>query len=88
MTQFPTPSRSRNSQTFRQVAAFWEYLTHPNIVPVPGIIIDSPQLITNRMLSGDPTLFIVSHPEADRMSLVSNLSVLLDETLTPLLDFG
>ena len=36
MTQLPVPSRSRISQTFRQVTAFWEHLTHPNIVPVSG----------------------------------------------------
>ena len=49
----------------------WKHLTHPNIVPLLGATVDPPQLISDRMTGGDLTEYIVSHPDTDRISLVS-----------------
>ena len=70
-------------QTFHQVAVVWKYLKHPNIVPLLGVTLDPPQLISDRMPGGDLTEYIMSHPDTDRISLVSDLSTSLYETLTP-----
>ena len=82
MGYFSAPGRSRILQTFRQVAVVWKHLTHPNIVPFLGVTIDPPQLIADWMPGGNLTEYIASHPDTDRISLVSDLSALLYETLT------
>ena len=71
---------SQIPQTVQQVTVAWKHLTHPNIVPLLGATIDPPQLISDRMPGGDLTEYIVSHPDADRASLVSDASALLYET--------
>ena len=70
-------------QTFHQVAVVWKHSRHPNIVPLLGVTLDPPQLISDRMPGGDLTEYITSHPDTDRISLVSDLSTSLYETLTP-----
>ena len=83
MTRFSAPTRSRIPQTFRQVTVVWKHLIHANIVPLLGVTIDPPQLISDWMPGGDLTEYITNHPDTDRISLVSDLSALLCETLTP-----
>ena len=83
MAHFSAPRHSRIPQTFRQVTVVWKHLTHPNIVPLLGVTIDPPQLISDRMPGGNLTEYIASYPDMDRMSLVSDLSASLYETLTP-----
>ena len=77
------PRRSRIPQTFYQVTVVWKHLAHPNIVPLLGATINPLQLISDRMPGGDLTEYISNHPETDRTSLVSGLSALLYERLTP-----
>ena len=83
MACFSAPRRSRTPQTFRQVTVVWKHLTHPNIVPLLGVTLYPPQLISDRMPGGDLTEYIASHPDADRPSLVSDLPASLYEILTP-----
>ena len=83
MTQFSAPGCSRIPQVFHQVTVVWKHLAHPNIVPLLGATIDPPQLISDRMPGGDLIEYITGQPDADRISLVSDLSTSLCETLTP-----
>ena len=76
MAHFSAPGRSRIPQTFRQVAVVWKHLIHATI--------DPPQLISDRMPGGNLTEYIASRcPDADRISLVSDLSASSYETLIP-----
>ena len=68
---------------FHQVTVVWKHLAHPNIVPLLGATIDPPQLISDRMPGGDLTEYISTHPDTDRTSLVSDVSALLYQRLTP-----
>ena len=83
VAHFSAPRRSRIPQTFRQVTVVWKHLTHPNIVPLLGVTIDPPQLISDRMPGGNLTEYIADHPDTDRIGLVSNFSASLYQTLTP-----
>ena len=83
MPQFSAPGNSRISQAFHQVTVVWKHLAHPNIVPLLGASIDPPQLISDRMVGGSLTKYITCHPDADRRSLVSDLSTLLCKVFTP-----
>ena len=47
MAHFSAPTRSRIPQTFRQVTVVWKHLIHANIVPLLGVTIDPPQLISD-----------------------------------------
>ncbi|KAF9646873.1 kinase-like protein [Thelephora ganbajun] len=64
----------RVKETFHQVAVTWKHLAHPNIVPLLGVIIDSFELISDRMPGGDLTEYITNHPDADRISLLTNVA--------------
>ena len=83
MAQVSAFGRSRTPQAFHQVTVAWKYLTHPNIVPLLGVTVDPPQLISDRMPGGDLIEYITGHPDADRRSLVSDFSTLLCKTLLP-----
>ena len=83
VTRFSAPRRSQIPQTFHQVAVVWKHSTHPNIVPLLGVTLDPPQLISDQMPGGDLTEYIASHPNTDRISLVSDFSASLYEMLTP-----
>ena len=82
MARFSAPRRSRIPQTFRQMTVVWKHMTHPNIVPLLGVTIDPPQLISDWMPGGNLTEYIANHPDADRISLVSDISASLYEMLT------
>ena len=81
---FSAPGRSWIPQAFHQVTVVWKHLAHPNIVPLLGVTIDPPQLISDRMPGGNLTEYITGHPDANRIRLVSDLSTSLCEMLTPL----
>ena len=66
----PVHHRQRSSQTFCQEAVMWKRLTHPNILPLLGIIITPLQLISKWISSGDLPGYIKRHPNADRLVLV------------------
>ena len=48
----------------------WKHLGHPNVVPLLGVTITPPQLISQWMSGGD-LLENVKRPEVNRLSLVS-----------------
>ena len=48
----------------------WKYLIHPNIVPLLGVTITPPQLISNQMSGGDLPEYIEKHSDVDRLELV------------------
>ena len=79
---FSTSRCSQIPQTFHQVTVVWKHLTHPNIAPLLGVILDPPQLISDRMPGGDLTEYIINHPDTDRISLVSDPPASLYEMLT------
>ena len=83
IVRFSAPRFSQIPQTFHQVTVVWKHLTHPNIVPLLGVTLDPPQLVSDRMPGGDLTEYVASHPDADRISLVSDLPASLYEMLTP-----
>ena len=83
ITHSSVPARSRVPQTFHQVTVVWKHLTQPNIVPLLGATIDPPQLISDRMPSGDLTEYTANYPDTNRMSLVSAPPASLYGTLTP-----
>ena len=74
MAYFSAPGCSRILQAFHQVTVVWKHLVHPNIVPLLGATIDPLQLISDRMLGRDLIEYIESHPGADRISLVGEIS--------------
>ena len=82
VAHFFVPRRSKIPQTFHQVTVVWKHMAHPNIVPLLGVTLDPPQLISDRMPGGDLTEYIASHPGADRIGLVSDFSASLYKTLT------
>ena len=61
----------------------WKHLEHPNIVPLLGVTIDPPQLISDWMSGGNLMEYITNNPEADKLGLVGTLSASLYEALTP-----
>ena len=59
-----------------------KHLAHPNIVPLLGVTIDPPQLISDWMAGGNLMEYITNNPEADRLRLVGALSASLYDPLT------
>ena len=68
-----SPFADTNPQDFYEEAIAWKRLEHPNIVPLLGINITrpTPQLISDWILGGNLTEYIVNNPGADRLGLVS-----------------
>ena len=77
MIYFSALGHLRIGQTFRQVTVVWKHITHPNIVPLLGVTTNPPQLISDWMPGGDLTEYVTSHPDTDRISLVSDFPALL-----------
>ena len=48
----------------------WRHLKHPNVVPLLGVTVDPPLLVSDWMCGGDLTEYITNHPDADKPSLV------------------
>ncbi|KAF9644933.1 kinase-like protein [Thelephora ganbajun] len=61
-------------ETFHQVAVTWKHLAHPNIVPLLGVTIDPFELISDRMPGRNLTEYIMNHPDADRIPLLTNVA--------------
>ena len=83
MPRVPILKHRRNPQTFHQVAVNSKHLAHPNIVPLLGVTIDPPQLISDWMSGGNLTDYITNNPDTNRLHLVGVLSASLYEALTP-----
>jgi hypothetical protein len=47
-----------------------KHITHPNVVPLLGVMTDPLELISAWMPGGGLMAYIKDHPEADRHSLV------------------
>jgi len=65
----------------------WKRLTHPNVLPLLGVTITPPQLISGWMPGGDLSRYIKKHPGADRLGPVGFLPVVLTLRLLLLLAF-
>jgi len=48
----------------------WKHLTHRNIVPLLGVTIDPPQLVSEWVSGGDLPNYVETNPIADRPRLV------------------
>jgi len=48
----------------------WGQMKHPNIVPLHGVAIALPQLVSEWMENGSVTEYITKHPGVDRLGLV------------------
>ena len=59
----------QDPQLFCHEVVMWKRLTHPNVLPLLGITLDPPQLISSWMPGGDLLEFI-KNPDADRVALV------------------
>jgi serine/threonine protein kinase len=66
----------------------WKRLTHPNIVPLLGVTLVPPQLISEWMSGGDLRDYIKKNPDANRLGLVGVPPVALILCLLPLLVIG
>ena len=53
----------------------WKRLTHPNILPLLGVTIDPPQLVSDWMPGGDLQEYIKKNADANRLELVGVLFV-------------
>ena len=53
----------------------WKRLTHPNILPLLGVTIDPPQLVSEWMPGGDLQEYIKRDADANRLELVGVPSV-------------
>ena len=58
------------SQMFCREAVMWKYLQHQNVLPLRGVTISPPQLISDLVLHGDLSEYIGDYPNADRVTLV------------------
>lgn len=56
---------------------------HPNIVPLLGVTIDPPQLISDLMSGATLTEYIANHSDADRLGLVGDPSTAFTTCLPP-----
>ena len=83
MAQGSAPGRSRIPQTFHRTTGIWKHLGHPNIVPLLGVTVDPPRLVPDRVPGGSLAGCVAGHPDADRLSLASDLSTSLCEMLAP-----
>ena len=63
----------------------WKRLTHPNILPLLGITIVPPQLISDWMPGGDLPEYIRKNPEVNRLGLVCLPPVVFTPRLLALL---
>ena len=73
---------SQISQTFRKVVVTAKHLKHPNLVPLLGVTVEPPQLISDRMPGGNLLVYLGNHSDADRISLVCFYLVTLHGALT------
>jgi len=55
---------------FCKEAVIWARLTHENILPLLGVTIDPPQLVSNWMTGGDLPGYVRRRPGADLLRLV------------------
>ena len=69
------PFDEKDPQDFYEEAIAWKRLEHPNIVPHLGINIarSIPHLISDWILGGNLTKYIMDNPGADRLGLVGAL---------------
>jgi hypothetical protein len=65
-----SPHHQRDSQGFCREAVIWKRLAHPNIIPLLGVTLTPPQLISNWMSDGHLSGYIKRNPDADRLGLV------------------
>ncbi|KAF9647762.1 kinase-like protein [Thelephora ganbajun] len=74
----PNGQLQKAKQAFHEVAVVWKHLAHPNIAPLLGVTIDPPQLISDRISGGNFMEYITSHPDANRVTLLSDIAEGLD----------
>jgi len=80
---FPVYHRQQNPQAFCQEAVIWKRLSHPNIVPLLGITLAPPQLVSEWIPGGDLLHYIKAHPDVDRLELVGAHPIVLLPRLPP-----
>jgi len=69
----------------------WNYLRHPNVLPLMGVTMTEAQfaMVSEWMVNGNINDFVRAHPDADRLGLVCHpfkilLSSLCLQSCTPL----
>ncbi|KAF9644222.1 kinase-like protein, partial [Thelephora ganbajun] len=55
-------------------ALIWKHLNHPNILPLLGVTVAPPQLISNLMPGGTLPQYIREHPDSDRLRLLYDVA--------------
>ncbi|KAF9647776.1 kinase-like protein [Thelephora ganbajun] len=61
-------------QAFHEVAVVWKHLAHPNIAPLLGVTIDPLQFISDRISGENLMEYIASHPDANKVTLLSDVA--------------
>ena len=56
-------------------------ISHPNIVPFIGMIMDPFQIVAERVSDRNPMEYLGEHPEMDRIGLVSPLLFIASDQL-------
>ncbi|KAG8949235.1 hypothetical protein FRC03_000406 [Tulasnella sp. 419] len=72
-----TPSEERLHKRFYREVLLWAMLRHPNITPLLGYTMDpdgAPSLISPWYPNGNLIEYLASHPDANRPSLVSDIT--------------
>jgi len=62
-------------QEFHGDVAVWAKLNHQNILMCFGVMIDPLQIVTEWMQNGEAMRYVQEHLDADRVLLVSSLTV-------------
>ncbi|KAG8945100.1 hypothetical protein FRC03_001806 [Tulasnella sp. 419] len=72
-----TPNEERLYKRFHREVLLWAKLQHPNVTPLLGYTMDpdgAPSLISPWYSHGNLTEYLASHPKANRLSLVSDIT--------------
>jgi len=64
----------------------WKYLAHPNILPLLGVTITPPQLVSTWMPGGNLPEYVKENPDADRLQLVGVPPIVFIPCSLPLAD--
>lgn len=56
----------------------WKRLTHPNIMPLFGVTLTPPQLISEWISGGNLQEYIEKYPDVDRLGLVGTTFDMID----------
>lgn len=63
------------TKMFCKEAAMWKYLEHPNVLPLMGVTISPPQLVSKWISAGELPEYIRTNPDTDRLKLLRDIAI-------------